>query len=98
MFTYLTPDQVTLIRIAIVSVLILAFVLMALVSVLGSGIKPRPVPPMHVLPATDDTTVECPRCGGAGVTDWFLDDWGRDVLHDVDCPACNGTGSIQAVF
>jgi DnaJ-class molecular chaperone len=53
---------------------------------------------MHVLPETDDTTDECPRCGGSGEVDIFLDDWGRDVLRDVKCPACDGSGRIQVVF
>jgi len=94
----LTPDQVTLVQELIVATLIVGFTGIALVSVLGAGLRDdHPVPDVLVL---DDEPAdeECPSCGGSGVVDVFLDDWGREVLHDQACDRCGGTGRPEEAW
>lgn len=80
------------------AVLLLLLILLAIIATLGPSISgDHPAPPVNVLPPTEETTADCPRCGGTGVVDW-LDDWDRPIAYDQECPACGGTGWMQVVF
>jgi hypothetical protein len=94
----LTDDQVTLVRVLILAILLLAAMFAALVSAIGAGTRahqPVPVPELDVV--AEDGTEECPRCGGAGTTD-LTDDEDRVIAFDVTCSTCGGIGRVEAVW